>query len=552
MVIHAIIRILNPQEWITSGAEDQAGRFVEPRGGSKTWDDDLDYRRSTLVLLVELIQDVDAAVAQRAQTALIASLRGMLEMPHFREHVIEVVASLPLSVVARVRLHCEHLRNLAERSENNVDLVQAINDLAVRLPAEGVGLRLEALLCSQADDWPSLHLAEEIATCVRKIDAADPLGVLSELLSSLRVDKLPQSVGDALSLLGAEFEAGVELLTNMPERSHEAAVEGFLWKLAQRDGAEAYDRCLDQVNLPPLLALKSTTYGARTEAAVQRIVRLVPLVEIVPAAEALAPWMHGASFDIIESILGDWIARITTQDEYNAVVCFVRVQLHDREDVSESLELAINELVDRRREFPKMVDDTYWLTLLRRQVREEPVKVVTLIMDLHASELTRVSSYSVKKLLREAVEHGGGTSWCLLMSRIEDGDWKLYVQTQEWLGNAASPETANEWVGGDLERARWLARVAKPGGTELSPVVRYLIEDYGDDSNVANSLAGNFSTGTVFGLEQEHIANQITEVEAWRQQPGQSEAVHVWLDSLVSNLRRQRQLALVREEERDW
>lgn len=179
--------------------------------------------------------------------------------------------------------------------------------------------------------------------------------------------------------------------------------------------------------------------------------------------------------------------------------------------------------------------------------------MVKLIADLVEVDALSAFSHSQEAvLLQDAVRLGGEVAWIELMNRLERGEWRLSFSAREWLGNATMVDIASRWVDGDVERARVLANVTTPEGTPLSPIARYLIDDFGADNQVLSHLVGQFISGSWTGKESDRIKSHIVEVETWIAEAGQSAAVRSWGRKLIANLEARRQNVLQEEEERGW
>ena len=138
------------------------------------------------------------------------------------------------------------------------------------------------------------------------------------------------------------------------------------------------------------------------------------------------------------------------------------------------------------------------------------------------------------------------------MERLERGEWRLSISVREWLGNAVDVHSAAKWVADRVERARLLAGVTDPGGSSLSPMAAFLIEEFGEDEQICSYLVGQFVSGMWSGNESDRIANQIAQAQGWISEPGQSAAVRAWAKDLLSYLEDRRQAVLQHEEERGW
>jgi hypothetical protein len=88
-----------------------------------------------------------------------------------------------------------------------------------------------------------------------------------------------------------------------------------------------------------------------------------------------------------------------------------------------------------------------------------------------------------------------------------------------WLLDVLPAEEITSWVGADEGRARLLARITDVGEGPPRPVVRYLLEHFGEDEKVAGYLANGFVSGSYWGNESDRISRQIEQLQEWIQSP---------------------------------
>jgi hypothetical protein len=107
------------------------------------------------------------------------------------------------------------------------------------------------------------------------------------------------------------------------------------------------------------------------------------------------------------------------------------------------------------------------------------------------------------------------------------------------------------WVGADEGRARLLARITDVGEGPPRPVVRYLLEHFGEDEKVAGYLANGFVSGSYWGNESDRISRQIEQLQEWIQSPDEPEGVKRWARQMIEGLTRRREAALEQEAEEE-
>jgi hypothetical protein len=103
-----------------------------------------------------------------------------------------------------------------------------------------------------------------------------------------------------------------------------------------------------------------------------------------------------------------------------------------------------------------------------------------------------------------------------------------------------------------VERAKLIASVAAAGSNEPTPVARYLLGHFGDETQVAGPLAGEFRSGSWTGNLSNRLAGQIAKLQLWIESPTEPEGVKRWARNMIASLREQRDRALRHEAEEDF
>jgi hypothetical protein len=554
LCVRAARHALNSHESIVVSGEMQGGVVVEPRGAPVTSDDIWIYRNSAIDLLAALTSDENLAIANEAGRCLAEVLHGVLETPANRAHLGDVIAQLSPEVITQVRTEVAQLKSLFDRTDTDDGCPDALSLFEARLPPETPEERLRVLTNTWTWDRETDEFANQLAETARCVNVDDPSAELAQQLEGAEQVPASYAIGRALLLLGLTYEEGVAKLSHLAETANANALLGFLHGLVNAGDDEAFDRYLDGGQLPPPIALQFSVRGVRTEAATARVDRLAEVVPVAAAARMLFAWMRDADQAEAARYLRRWQPLILSQEDYNAVIDFAAMQISREEGALPDLDAAITDLIPLRSDFPNLGQEGWdWAKLVRRQVESRPFEVVKLLADLVKSDAISIFSGSNEtRLLREAVRLSGEEGWVEIMGRLERGEWRFSFSTREWLGHATDLDTARRWVGSNIERARILASVTNLGGSPLSPMVRYLLDEFGADEKVSGSLVGSYVSGMWTGNESDRIARQLEQVRAWMNEPAQSSAVKSWCRRLISSLEASRREAFEREAERGW
>ncbi|WP_157002154.1 hypothetical protein [Agromyces laixinhei] len=551
IVIEAAKRALSGNDSTMISGELQGGVIVEPRGRPRTWGEVWAYQQEVIDLLRPLADDSDAEVATAALEALRDSIQDVLEIPSLREHLAVNLATLDSMQLRTVRAQLAELDSLYGRAGDDEAIVDAIAEVLALLPEETAADRVWRILHSRSWHGASSEIEAEISLALDAIPNANRTRLLLEALD----EPIPTdfSVGHLLSS-HADPETESKLVAHL-DGPNSRALHGYL---AGREESElgAFDRFVDDLDAADELRVRLTAQGPRTDRAVSRVRDLLPRLSVASGARALFFWVRDVSDEaLVGDYLADWVGRIESQEDYNAVVDFVALHLHGRSEISYDLEAVVWQVVGLRTRFPVLGrQENDWSVLARRSLEQHPLELAGLLLDLIEADAIRMYSRpSEANLLRDSIELAGTPAWQEAMSRIAaPGSFRLSFAVRDWLAIVVPIEVAAAWVDGSVERARVLASVTPVGSEVQSPVVRYLLDGFGSDERVPSILVGHFTSGFWTGNESSRIETQIAQVDGWLRDQTATEAERRWCRSLIENLRGRLERVLQEEEEEEW
>lgn len=223
----------------------------------------------------------------------------------------------------------------------------------------------------------------------------------------------------------------------------------------------------------------------------ERLSRLVDELSVADGARLLFRWMRDSTADQVADRVDAWRTRMTSQADYNATVDLRALWLHGRDDAANNrlLETIAAVLADRRR-FPRLGQQGWdWSQLAARTIDRDPAALASLMLDLVDEDALDIYAGSdALAVLKAAITKGGPPTWRGAMERVASGSWRLAFSARGWLATCVDVDSAREWVGDDVERARVLASVATLGEAQLSDVAIFLLTRFGSDSQVSSSL----------------------------------------------------------------
>lgn len=552
LAVRAADQALDTHETIAVYGEQQGGTIVQPRGMPKTYGDAWHYRNDAIDLLHELSDDLDAGVAADALKALLKSIHASLEIDANRNRLGEVFATMNSAQLRIVRTQISELAASFDLADVIDDRVPGLEELVAALPPESDLDRLWVLANTHPWDREDGVLFRELTDVSTHIGPNAP----SALLELLQQDTLPAAfeVGRTLAVLASHTDAFLSDLARDLDGPRRDAVVGYLWELTHSGITGAFDSFIDGMDASPATKLGLTVRGPMTDQARSRANDLVPQVPVRDGARMLFGWLRHYDQASMAALIDEWRARLESQEDYNAVVDVVALYLHKKDVDDSSLESSLKQLVADRRRYPQLGQQGWdWTQLARRQVASNPSGLATLMVELIEAEALRAYQGSEElQLLEQAVTAAGPEAWAAVMNRIASGGWRLGMVARRGLAGAVDPETARRWVNSDAGRAAVLATTTPFGGAVLSEVARLLLEEFGDNDEVAEALAGQFLSGSRRGPESEWITTQIQQVQDWIQRPGEAAAVVKWGRKLISHLENRRRGAQQQEAEEPW
>jgi hypothetical protein len=267
-------------------------------------------------------------------------------------------------------------------------------------------------------------------------------------------------------------------------------------------------------------------------------------------ARGLFGWRVGLTIPQLRQLLRDWMGRLSSQADYNAVVDFVAMAIFRHSPWKASIDPAVAELARLRTRYPDVGNqESDWTQLARRQLHQQPGDLHdTLLFLLAVGGYQSFEDTEEDKLLRETIEKVGPAGWRMTMDHLAASP-RMEAAFRGWLPGAADLDVATAWVGTDLRRARLLARVATPGEEKVDPVARFLLTSFGNDAEVAAALSTTYVTGTTWGSYSAHCQAQIDQLTGWTDDPAEPQEVKAWAQRMITALTAERDRALQSEEE---
>lgn len=553
LAVRAAGQTLTPMEAVTVSAELQGGVLVEPRGSASTWAEVKDYHSSSIRLLESLLKDEDGSVAAAAVETLVGALHSTVEDPVTWEPLIEALARLQGLALQRLRVETEHLLNLYQRhrSENQAT-IERLQSLLHRLPAPTQLEQIDVLARLQPWDLEHDELQSRLRSAVNALSGTEQwsaaLGILTE--------EMPAAWQLGHAFASAETRDKVDVVESLVGTfdKNPAALAGYLAGLVDAGANDAFDDFLNSEaakGLDTRAKLFLAVRGPVTDRARARIFGGLHELPVGVGTFTLFGWQRNLGERDVVTLLDDWIERILSQDDYNALIDWANLWVHGKQSISDELKRPLRRLVIRRGEYPTLRQQQWdWNQLAKRFLDTNGLELAQIVLDSVESGAVMIhESDEDAKLIREAAQQHPNQLWADVGARLLRGSWRVQIEVGGWLLSAMPAQVVVGWVGEDAGRARLAASISLVGGEQPSDLTRHLLDKFGDDQAVASALSGQFLSGVWMGHESDRIAGQIEQLSKWRTRSDEPLGVRNWAKQMVEYLEQRRLAVLEREAE---
>src|SRR5262249_12322647 len=161
------------------------------------------------------------------------------------------------------------------------------------------------------------------------------------------------------------------------------ALVGYLSVLSDSSDESAFDEFLGSPRAAALTdyeRLFLVVRGPATPAARQRIDSLVQTLSVVEGTRGLFGWQRNVSAQKAKEFLHDWLPRIASQVDYNSLVDWMSLQLHDLDTPPEEMRSDLFELISMRTAYPEIGQQQWeWTRLAEGFVATDALTVAQLV-----------------------------------------------------------------------------------------------------------------------------------------------------------------------------
>lgn len=556
MAVEALGKAIELRESVMVSSEIQGGALVEPRGAAKTWGEAWDYQINAIKELERLASDVDSTVRSTAQNCLIGSINPLVGMGRVWDTLQDVLVRTP-TLHRRVRQTLQDLQGVygqdaspdisEEDREQQRATAEALLALEARLPEPSPKEKLIVVLSQSRWFPPDGQLENRVTEAITAYLQDHQEASLLDLLNQPRL--AASEFGAALASLNLQNHLVLEALVAAHQVNPDA-LKGYLRRKMEQGDSHAvedllFSKCGRNLTDTTRLEIASLDRDSqRVHDLVQEIASRLPLAVAVPRVRG--------TFPPPINLLENWSNRIDTQEDYNAVITWLRLAIGQERALPVDISGAVLRVVLRRLDFPNLGNTGWaWAQLAQNVLSGNEEAIATVLLDLieHPEALINIYGDEEPNLLTEALREKPVAVWELIAGRLEAGSRRVGRFVQQCLSNGFNTTQISHWIGDDVHRARIVAAISTPGNDEPTPITRYLLDKFPDDDRVKASLYSNFVTGIRTGRESEWIQGQIDQLNTWRQNRTEPPGVRQWAKEAVCYLQSSMQRALQQEAE---
>ena len=375
---------------------------------------------------------------------------------------------------------------------------------------------------------------------------------LSDLLTMLEAEELPSAwfAGQAIARAGKELGAETRVRFDSIAELNASFLAGYLDEHVNLGDPEAFDSWLDSAtDLPRDIVLLLTIRGPASQRARDRVRRVLPELTVVQGTRLTLGWYHKVGPEDLALCLAEWMPRISSQGDYEALVDWIGLPAHNAEIPGELRE-QIWEILQLRTTYPELGNARFlWNQLAGQYVTDRAAMLAALVVGLIEQGLMVLGQDYESDLLRAVAAVAPGALWSEVAERLEKQSWRLAMHLRGWFTDAIPEDIITQWVGDSAQRAKVVASIATAGAESPTPLARFLLDRFGDVEEVGGSLAAEYVSGGWSGPASGRYGALASHMDGWMRNSQEPPGVKRWAERMKQDLVKSRDEALLREAE---
>lgn len=596
MAINAIDRGLESSHFTKiMGAETQGLRkepnFWMPATNGELWD----AFRNVWNLLLEFVPNLSVDLKTEAVNTISNNIRTLiLHTGHGEQYMtdyISLVKNGTIPVGAAIDFVNTILRFDSERTSDNV--LKLVKDLAEYLEGDNLTSQLKRYIAHNSpDDWwgededvkrseaKVAKLVQEIIDEPSTLDDNDWL-FTKEAQNSYRLGRGISDADTSNKLIDTILRLQLASDKKHGEDSTFVFVAGYLMGLYQRDKTEwqkTLDRIYDSRALKRWYA-EACWRSHLDDRSAERI--LEQLKNGVINFEHMNMFRYGAMIkDLSSATFHRWVEYLLSVDTLESVAIAIDLYAsyyvpREKKDLPVDLTLRLitsSALKEKNDSVARRIDYD-WAMIAERFIEQNPDRISDLFEFLLSNfdkEKTVFGSYGdyVKGVMNKIVIINPVESWKHVAKYLEKEDRSWWLE-MSWLGGGASFDDGNDGAIALFPKELVLSWIDEKPSKRANKIAYMMPHDYdhedgeeswyasvlnryGDNRSVVNSVMANFGTEGFSGPSSLHYAKKVEKIKRFGELHKDSTNIQAWVNRVVSQLNTQVQQAREEEERRGY
>lgn len=546
----------------------QRGRLVPPEWRPRTFEEDINVRRSALKHLDIALKDQDKKVSNEARSVLLESARALIYFAMADEVLERLEKLITTNDEERFELR-ETIQGILKYEESK--LTQDQKDRIEKLIKDISGDTFHARLIRWVGRWTQVDwLTEDRQYATKQIialakEAYSNLNILFKEIDWLASDEAV-NVWFFSRTLG-QLDKSKKLLPEFVKLAHQGKGYTLLssYLVGRADDGEKKWRedLLDKWAKEELemaeAILDATCRGYPSSRGAKRLISLVDNKKLSTSSLRLlmlGTWTNSLTSNLIINIINRLMQTSDSQD-IEAALSMMHYWIETHPDKLSEISSTAWELI----ECPIAITggrmlSYYWEKITEYFIDEDPLKLAKAIISAYSiSKPITVLEDAGIQLLRKATIKNPEAIWGevskVLLKKDEEINYDLLFALGEGYGSLFEAEYLIEWAKRQPKKGPIiLANIAQIGGTKLSELARSLLINFTDLKSIKSELRANFLSGTFWGPTSSWLKEKLEDANSWMNDP--NPIIQQWAKELAEIIEKDIKRAKLEEEEEVW
>lgn len=596
MGVNGVDRALEVSSWTKMAGAETQGLRKEPNFWSpKTYGEIYDAARNVWLLLLKNLDGLKEEAKEKAAEAINSNIRGLvLRTSHANEYLsdyLELIKNGAISTNEAVKTVNIIRRYDAKEMPKNIQT--KLNELTVYLEGDDLTSRLKRYIAyDSTEDWwgeeeDIQRSTAKVAELVREV-ARDPNTLTENEWLFTQEARNAHRLGMGLAELDSS-EKLFDLLTLLQKRSDlkfkdkssSTLLSGFLLTVFKLEPTK-WQRFLDKISLDDKLVHWYADLCWRSHLNDHNAKIILDFVKLdkVDATQFRLFRYGGVVKGLSEEVFDSWVEYLISLNKLDSTVLAIDLfasyyVFREEKPLPKDLSLRLitsPTLLEKNQRIARDVDYD-WSTVAERyidQYADDSALLLDMLLDNFGEDDTIFGTYGdyVKRTLNRLVKLNPVEAWKKVSRYLLDSKHSYRLELS-WLGGGMSfderPSGAIrlfpkklilDWIEEDPDsRAHRIASlIPHDYGHDAGKDSWFatIIDRYGEDERVKNSISANFGSEGFSGPQSLHYANKVETVKRFAELHKDSKNIQKWANGEIGYLNERIKAARLNEERNDY